>query len=73
MNMADNIEKKGNHNYAMIWNYYNHVGEVKNYFGAASKDDLTESNARVYAMVPPGRFEVWWRSYEKVRKYRSCI
>lgn len=45
MNMADNIEKKGNHNYAMIWNYYNHVGEVKNYFGAASKDDLTESNA----------------------------
>lgn len=44
MNMADNIEKKGNHNYAMIWNYYNHVGEVKNYFGAASKDDLTESN-----------------------------
>ncbi len=45
MNMADNIEKKGNNNYAMIWNYYNHVGEVKNYFGAASKDDLAESNA----------------------------
>lgn len=47
--MADekDLEKKGNTNqYAMIWNYYNHVGEVKNYFGgAASKDDLAEPDA----------------------------
>jgi hypothetical protein len=44
----DNEIKKqgGGNNYAMIWNYYNQVGEVKNYFGeAASKDDLAEPYA----------------------------
>ena len=38
------IEKQGNTNqFAMIWNYYNHVDNVHNHFGgAASKDDLAE-------------------------------
>ena len=45
--MEDDNKKvtKGGNQYAMIWNYYNHVGEVKNYFGAASKDDLAETDA----------------------------
>lgn len=40
------MSKGGNNQFAMIWNYYNHVDEVKNYFGgAASKDDLAETDA----------------------------
>lgn len=47
MIMADDVEKKGGtNNYAVIWNYYNQVGEVNNYFGGAgSVDDLGEPNA----------------------------